>query len=83
MNFLFLFCLTGYCWCAHDETGKPIPGTSVQNSKPNCDNLPLQVLNRPTPPPPKEEPKPVYHPLTAEAGKNFTFTSIIEQLFTS
>ncbi|EFX84690.1 hypothetical protein DAPPUDRAFT_194402 [Daphnia pulex] len=52
----------GYCWCANDETGKPIPGTSVQNSKPtNCDNLPAHVLNRPTPPPvPKENLKPVY-----------------------
>ncbi|XP_046443078.1 SPARC-related modular calcium-binding protein 2-like isoform X3 [Daphnia pulex] len=58
----------GYCWCANDETGKPIPGTSVQNSKPtNCDNLPAHVLNRPTPPPvPKENLKPVYRPLTAE-----------------
>lgn len=60
----------GYCWCANDETGKPIPGTSVQNSKPtNCDNLPAHVLNRPTPPPvPKENLKPVYRPLTAEEG---------------
>ncbi|XP_057379159.1 SPARC-related modular calcium-binding protein 2-like isoform X2 [Daphnia carinata] len=59
---------TGYCWCANDETGKPIHGTSVHNSKPtNCDNLPAHVLNRPTPPPPpKENLKPVYRPLTAE-----------------
>lgn len=67
--------MTGYCWCANDETGKPIPGTSVQNSKPtNCDNLPAHVLNRPTPPPPpRESLKPVYRPLTAEEGR-FTKT---------
>jgi hypothetical protein len=76
--YLFCFCpwlgiiSIGYCWCANDETGKPIPGTSVQNSKPtNCDNLPAHVLNRPTPPPaPKENLKPVYRPLTAEEGNN-------------
>ena len=67
------FCVwfsSGYCWCAHEETGKPIPGTSVQNSKPNnCDNIPAHVLNRPTPPPPpKESVKPVYQPLSAEEG---------------
>ena len=56
----------GYCWCAHEETGKPIPGTTILNSKPNCNNIPAHILNRPTPSP-KEE-KPIYHPMTAEAG---------------
>jgi len=58
----------GYCWCAHEETGKPIPGTSVQNGRPNCDNIPSHVLNRPTPTPPPKEIKPIYHPLPAEAA---------------
>ena len=26
---------TGYCWCV-TETGKPVPGSSVRNSKPLC-----------------------------------------------
>jgi len=28
---------TGYCWCVHEDTGKPIPGTSVKDSNPKCD----------------------------------------------
>lgn len=65
---------SGYCWCAHEETGKPIPGTSVQNSKPNCDNIPSHVLNRPIPTPPPRAVKPIYHPLPAEAGIFFLNT---------
>ena len=26
---------SGYCWCVSNE-GKPFPGTSTKNSKPNC-----------------------------------------------
>ncbi|CAG0896019.1 unnamed protein product [Darwinula stevensoni] len=29
-------CYQGYCWCTEKETGKPIPGTSVNGSKPDC-----------------------------------------------
>ncbi|KAK9500668.1 hypothetical protein O3M35_001892 [Rhynocoris fuscipes] len=28
---------TGYCWCVHEDTGKPIPGTSVKDLNPKCD----------------------------------------------
>lgn len=28
---------TGYCWCVHQDTGKPIPGSSVKDSRPDCD----------------------------------------------
>ncbi|CAF4745054.1 unnamed protein product [Pieris macdunnoughi] len=31
---------TGYCWCVHQDTGKPIPGSSVKDSKPDCDSAP-------------------------------------------
>lgn len=30
---------TGYCWCVHEDTGKPIPGTSVKDKRPACDAL--------------------------------------------
>jgi len=36
---------SGYCWCAQEDTGKPIPGTSVKDSNPKCDGIPL--LSRP------------------------------------
>ncbi|XP_014243893.1 SPARC-related modular calcium-binding protein 2 isoform X1 [Cimex lectularius] len=28
---------TGYCWCVHEDTGKPIPGTSTREPYPKCD----------------------------------------------
>ena len=28
---------TGYCWCVDDVTGRPVPGTSTHNVKPDCD----------------------------------------------
>uniref|UniRef100_T1I1X6 SPARC-related modular calcium-binding protein 2 n=2 Tax=Rhodnius prolixus TaxID=13249 RepID=T1I1X6_RHOPR len=28
---------TGYCWCVHEDSGKPIPGTSVKDLNPKCD----------------------------------------------
>ncbi|CAH0401942.1 unnamed protein product [Chilo suppressalis] len=31
---------TGYCWCVHQDTGKPIPGSSVKDRKPDCDAAP-------------------------------------------
>ncbi|XP_032527939.2 SPARC-related modular calcium-binding protein 1 [Danaus plexippus] len=31
---------TGYCWCVHQDTGKPIPGSSVKDAKPDCDAAP-------------------------------------------
>ncbi|XP_013189131.1 SPARC-related modular calcium-binding protein 1 [Amyelois transitella] len=31
---------TGYCWCVHQDTGKPIPGSSVKDVKPDCDSAP-------------------------------------------
>ncbi|KAK9759046.1 Secreted protein acidic and rich in cysteine Ca binding region [Popillia japonica] len=30
---------TGYCWCVHEDTGKNIPGTSVKNQEPKCDQV--------------------------------------------
>ncbi|XP_050523698.1 SPARC-related modular calcium-binding protein 1 isoform X2 [Daktulosphaira vitifoliae] len=30
----------GYCWCAQEDNGKPIPGTSVKDSNPKCDTVP-------------------------------------------
>ncbi|KAF5895647.1 SPARC-related modular calcium-binding protein 1 isoform X4, partial [Clarias magur] len=27
---------TGYCWCVQVDTGRPIPGTSVRDKKPEC-----------------------------------------------
>ncbi|KRX95015.1 Sparc-related modular calcium-binding protein 1 [Trichinella pseudospiralis] len=29
--------LTGFCWCAEPESGKPIPNTSAKNARPVCD----------------------------------------------
>ncbi|CAB3225252.1 unnamed protein product [Arctia plantaginis] len=31
---------TGYCWCVHQDTGKPIPGSSVKDRRPDCDSAP-------------------------------------------
>lgn len=31
---------TGYCWCVHEDDGKPIPGTSVKDQPPDCDSVP-------------------------------------------
>ncbi|KOB72269.1 Uncharacterized protein OBRU01_12541 [Operophtera brumata] len=31
---------TGYCWCVHQDTGKPIPGSSVKDRRPDCDAAP-------------------------------------------
>ncbi|XP_052746740.1 SPARC-related modular calcium-binding protein 1 isoform X3 [Bicyclus anynana] len=31
---------TGYCWCVHQDTGKPIPGSSVKDKRPDCDAAP-------------------------------------------
>ncbi|KRZ24034.1 Sparc-related modular calcium-binding protein 2 [Trichinella pseudospiralis] len=28
--------LTGFCWCAEPESGKPIPNTSAKNARPVC-----------------------------------------------
>ncbi|XP_039287273.1 SPARC-related modular calcium-binding protein 1 [Nilaparvata lugens] len=36
---------TGYCWCVHEDTGKPIPGTSLKDSHPKCDSV--QAPSRP------------------------------------
>ena len=27
---------TGYCWCVEEASGRPIPGTSVKNERPDC-----------------------------------------------
>lgn len=35
----------GYCWCVHEDTGKNIPGTSVKNGTPKCDQL--TIVSRP------------------------------------
>lgn len=29
----------GYCWCVNEDNGKNIPGTSVKNGTPKCDQL--------------------------------------------
>jgi len=34
---------TGYCWCVEQESGRPIPGTSVKNARPDC-NRPVNVI---------------------------------------
>ncbi|KAL0266267.1 UNVERIFIED_CONTAM: hypothetical protein PYX00_008860 [Menopon gallinae] len=34
---------TGYCWCVHEDDGKPIPGTWVKDQPPKCDSIPLRV----------------------------------------
>ncbi|XP_028177297.1 SPARC-related modular calcium-binding protein 1 isoform X2 [Ostrinia furnacalis] len=34
---------TGYCWCVHQDTGKPIPGSSVKDRRPDCDATPQHV----------------------------------------
>ncbi|XP_020800655.1 SPARC-related modular calcium-binding protein 1 isoform X1 [Drosophila serrata] len=28
---------TSYCWCVNEDTGKSIPGTSVKNKRPQCE----------------------------------------------
>lgn len=33
----------GYCWCVHEDTGKNIPGTSVQHATPKCDQVPAST----------------------------------------
>ncbi|GFG37680.1 hypothetical protein Cfor_12164, partial [Coptotermes formosanus] len=30
---------TGYCWCVDEDSGKPIPGTSVKDQVPKCDAI--------------------------------------------
>lgn len=30
---------TRFCWCVDQKTGSPIPGTSVQDRRPNCTNI--------------------------------------------
>ena len=30
----------GYCWCVEPQTGRPIPGTSTTNNKPQCGQQP-------------------------------------------
>ena len=27
---------SGYCWCVNSTSGRPIPGTSLHNARPNC-----------------------------------------------
>ncbi|KDR07744.1 SPARC-related modular calcium-binding protein 1, partial [Zootermopsis nevadensis] len=34
---------TGYCWCVHEDSGKPIPGTSVKDQVPKCDTIPAPL----------------------------------------
>lgn len=34
---------TGYCWCVHEDDGKPIPGTSVKDQSPKCDSIPVPI----------------------------------------
>ncbi|KHJ84087.1 thyroglobulin type-1 repeat-containing domain protein [Oesophagostomum dentatum] len=34
-----------YCWCVHTATGEPIPGTSILNARPHCEE------EKPTPKP--------------------------------
>ncbi|XP_058805894.1 SPARC-related modular calcium-binding protein 2 isoform X2 [Phymastichus coffea] len=36
-------CYFGYCWCVHQDTGKPIAGTSSKDSTPNCNPAPTPV----------------------------------------
>lgn len=36
---------TGYCWCVHEDSGKPIPGTSLKDAHPKCDSV--QAPSRP------------------------------------
>jgi len=39
--------ITGYCWCVDEESGKPIPGTSVKDQVPKCDAIavPMRPMN--------------------------------------
>lgn len=38
---------TGYCWCVDEDSGKPIPGTSVKDQVPKCDAIaaPMRPMN--------------------------------------
>ncbi len=36
MIFAIVFQSSGYCWCVEPTSGRPVPGTSVQNSHPEC-----------------------------------------------
>ena len=33
----FLFWSSGFCWCVNSASGRPIPGTSLHNARPNCE----------------------------------------------
>lgn len=36
---------TGYCWCVHEDTGKPIPGSSTKDKQPQCDSyVPVRTM---------------------------------------
>lgn len=36
---------TGYCWCVHEDTGKPIPGSSTKDRQPQCDSyIPIRTM---------------------------------------
>ena len=37
INFIFIFQDSEWCWCVNTNTGDHIPGTSIQNSRPNCE----------------------------------------------
>ena len=39
--------ITGYCWCVDEDSGKPIPGTSVKDQVPKCDAIaaPMRPMN--------------------------------------
>ncbi|XP_076100643.1 SPARC-related modular calcium-binding protein 1-like isoform X7 [Mytilus galloprovincialis] len=33
---------SGYCWCVHEASGKPIPGTSALKELPKCNDIKIQ-----------------------------------------
>lgn len=39
-RYLKVQCYSGYCFCVHQDTGKPIPGTSTKEQTPNCNPVP-------------------------------------------
>ncbi|KAI1309044.1 Sparc-related modular calcium-binding protein 1 [Halotydeus destructor] len=40
---------TGYCWCVNPADGRPYPGSSVRNEKPDCERITRKVSPRRSP----------------------------------
>jgi len=71
---------TGYCWCVHEDDGKPIPGTSAKDKLPDCDAIPVPA--RPMKGCPFEKKDQFLLDLAAFFGRNDSYAGIAVHTFT-